>query len=87
VSEDNGIMQGMKEAGIFAMFKDVSIDRIIELASAEKRELIYILPDSQTCVNQEDYRTCALCVGKTIDYQSSFYEPLANKTRCARERE
>ena len=43
MSEDNGIMQGMKEAGIFAMFKDVSIDRIIELASAEREGRVIIL--------------------------------------------
>ena len=44
MSEDNGIMQGMKEAGIFAMFKDVSIDRIIELASAEREGRVVVLP-------------------------------------------
>ena len=44
MSDDNGIMQGMKEAGIFAMFKDVSIDRIIELASAEREGRVVVLP-------------------------------------------
>lgn len=44
MSDDNGIMQGMKEAAIFAMFKDVSIERIIELAEAERDGRVVVLP-------------------------------------------
>ena len=44
MSENNGIMQGMKEAAIFAMFKDVSIERIIELAEAEREGRVVVLP-------------------------------------------
>ena len=43
MSDDNGIMQGMKEAAIFAMFKDVSIERIIELADAEREGRVVVL--------------------------------------------
>lgn len=52
----------------------ISNGRLRELASAESKYLVYILPDCETCKNKEDNRTCAVCVGKTIDYQSSFYE-------------
>ena len=55
----------------------ISLDRLRELASAEREELIYILPDCKTCANKEGNRTCGVCVGKTINYQNSFYEPLA----------
>ena len=55
----------------------VPFARLRELASAEREELIYILPDCKTCANKEDNRTCGVCVSKTINYQNSFYEPLA----------
>ena len=55
----------------------ITVARLRELAEAEREELIYILPDCKTCANKEDNRTCAICVGKTIDYQNSFYEPIA----------
>ncbi len=44
MSDNNGIMQGMKEAAIFAMFKDISIERIIELAEAEREGRVVVLP-------------------------------------------